>query len=164
LRQRILLIIFLLLPIVANAVSDKRQMKQADKQQTNPLAGRGGGWFLGVHDLLLRNQLANCENYKNAGNSDMYRNCKNRIMNAHDFLTDRANVSILPVAGWSFCSNNIQSNFPLGAQCLTAVELLCPLNKENEFTDINSCLRLMESNAWLSNPIIQRLNFTNPNR
>jgi hypothetical protein len=162
--RQILLIIYLLLPIAANAASDKPMTRPADKQQTNSLAGRGGGWFLSVHDLLLRNQLVNCENYKNAGNAAMYRTCRNSTMNAHDFLADRARVSLLPVVGWSFCSDNIQYDFPLGAQCLTAVELLCPLNNEKEFADFRSCYSLMESNAWLSNPMIQRMSFTKPNR
>ena len=162
--RKILLTIYLLLPIAANAVSDKPLLKTAEKQQTNSLAGRAGGWFLGVHELLLRNQLLNCENYKSAGNAAMYRTCRNSTLNAHDFLVDRAKVSLLPLVGWSFCSDSIQYDFPLGAQCLTAVELLCPLNKEKEFDDFFTCNRLMESNAWLSNPMIQRMSFTKPNR
>lgn len=129
-----------------------------------PLAGRGGGWFKGAHVLLLRTQLNNCENFKIAGNTGLYKTCRTRTLNAHDFLLDRAATSKLPVSGWSFCSDHIQHDFPIGAQCIAAVELLCPPDKNKEFADFNQCYSVMTSGAWISNPSIRRMSFTAPPR
>lgn len=136
----------------------------AETATSDPLAGRGGGWFRSAHGILLRNQLDNCENFKAAGNPSLYKSCRTRTLNAHDYLLDRANNSKLPQAGWSFCSDQIQYDFPSGAQCLAAVELLCPPDENKEFADFNQCYKVMTSGAWVSNPTIQRMTFTAPAR
>lgn len=135
-----------------------------DATNQDPLAGRGGGWFRGAHGLLLHNQLENCENIKAAGNPSLYKSCRTRTLNSHDYLLDRANISKLPQTGWSFCSDQIQYDFPSGAQCLAAVELLCPSDENKEFADFNQCYKVMTSGAWISNPTIQRMTFTAPVR
>lgn len=135
-----------------------------DATTQDPLAGRGGGWFRGAHGLLLSTQLDNCENFKAAGNASLYKSCRTRTLNAHDYLLDRANISKLPQTGWSFCSDQIQYDFPSGAQCLAAVELLCPPDENKEFADFNQCYKVMTSGAWISNPTIQRMTFTAPAR
>ncbi len=136
----------------------------AEITATDPLAGRGGGWFRGAHDILLRSQLENCENYNVAGNIKIYKTCRTRTLNSHDYLLDRAKLSKLPPAGWGFCSDQIQYDLPTGAQCITAVELLCPPDENKEFANFNQCYDVMTSGAWISNPSIQRMTFTKPIR
>ena len=153
--------VFLLLPLIAHAASST---PTTETKSPDPLAGRGGGWFRGVHEVLLRDQLDNCENFKAAGNASLYKTCRTRTLNAHDFLLERANTSKLPGVGWSFCANEIQYDFPTGGQCLAAVELLCPPDENKEFADFNQCYKVMTSGAWISNPTIQRMTFTAPSR
>jgi hypothetical protein len=131
---------------------------------TDPLVGRAGGWFKGAREIMLRTQLANCENFKIAGNTQLYKSCNTRTLNAHDYLLERANNSKLPIEGWGFCSTQIQYDFPHGAQCLAAVELLCPPNENKDIADFKSCYNVMTSGAWMSNPNIQRMSFTTPAR
>lgn len=140
------------------------QSTQQPPNDADPLAGRAGGWFKGVREIMLRTQLDNCENFKMAGNVGLYKTCNTRTLNAHDYLLERANNSKLPFEGWSLCANEIQYDFPTGGQCLAAVELLCPPNENKEFTDFNQCVRVMTSGAWMSNPKIQRMNFMTPAR
>lgn len=132
--------------------------------KSDPLNGRGGTWFRGSHDILLRSQLESCENYKVAGNTSLYNDCRSSTMNAHDYLLERAITSKLPLTGWSFCANQIQYDFSTGAKCLAAVELLCPPDENKEFADFNQCYKVMTSGAWMSNPKIQRMTFTKPSR
>jgi len=131
---------------------------------TDPLAGRAGGWFKGAREIMLRTQLDNCENFKTAGNAQLYKSCNTRTLNASDYLLERANNSKLPTEGWGFCSTQIQYDFPHGAQCLAAVELLCPPNENKDIADFKTCYNVMTSGAWMSNPKIQRMTFTTPVR
>lgn len=150
---------------VCNVLSVSRFQNLAQETiPTTNTAGQGGSWFRSAHGLLLRDQLEGCENFKVAGNASLYQTCRTRTLNAHDYLLDRANISKLPLTGWSFCSNQIQYDFPSGAQCLAAVELLCPPDESNEFKDFNQCYKVMTSGAWVSNPTIQRMTFTTPAR
>lgn len=130
----------------------------------DPLAGRAGGWFKGLGEVMLRPQLDNCNNFKSAGNTQLYKSCNTRTLNAYDYLLERANNSKLPIEGWAFCSTEIQYNLPQGAQCLAAVELLCPPNENKDIADFKTCYNVMTSGAWMTNPKIQRMTFTTPLR
>jgi hypothetical protein len=98
-------------------------------------------------EASLNAQLRECEGLS----SRVAGICAQKARNAYNYLSAKANSSLLPAQVWNTCSTSWKADMELGARCITAAEDICKINERGQLSDSNDCLSNMSRGRWVRN-------------
>lgn len=94
-----------------------------------------------------------------AGVPDLEAVCNANNEKAYTLLKKANDARLVPDLTWRLCvgqaNDGLSYDYPLWARCMKAAVRICTVDDKGDFLDKLGCVRMIQSAAWVRNPVAQ---------